>query len=161
MSISSNLCGWIFCQIKDGSFLVSSISVFNFRKFSREQGDQGQPFQEASAYARRAAHAQPVYIELAKAMKLTPYNIALSDRMNPPVIHRILYRNDRIFVEASDNVMVAKLEIMIWDEQGEIVEQGEVVRVQGDWWEYLPECTARKISAAAWDLAGNVTRVEL
>ncbi len=161
VSISSNLCGWIFRQIKDGSLLVSRISVFSFRKFSPGPKDQGQRFQEASAYARRAAHMHPVYTELAKAMKLSPYNIALSDRMNPPVIHRILYRNDRIFVEASDNVMVAKVEIMILDEQGEILEQGEAVRVQGDWWEYLPECTGKNITAAAWDLAGNVTKVEL
>jgi hypothetical protein len=140
---------------------VSWVSVFSFRKFSRGQRGQGQRFQEASAYARHAAHAHPVYTELAKAMKLTPYNIALSDRMNPPVIHRILYRNDRIFVEASDNVMVAKVEIMILDEQGEIVEQGEAVRVQGDWWEYLPDRAGKKITAAAWDLAANVTKAEL
>jgi hypothetical protein len=159
VSISSNLCGWIFRQIKDGSLIVSWVSVFSFRKFSRGQREQGQRFQEASAYARQAAH--PVYTELAKAMKLTPYNIALSDRMNPPVIHRILYRNDRIFVEASDNVIVAKVEIMILDEQGDIVEQGEAVRVHGDWWEYLPESSGKKIAAAAWDLAANVTKAEL
>ena len=81
--------------------------------------------------------------------------------MNPPAIYFILYRNDRVFVEASDHGMVARMEIMVLDEQGEMLEQGEAVRVHGDWWEYLPECAGKKISAAAWDLAGNVTRVEL
>ena len=137
---------------------MSRVSIFSFRKFSPGQSVQSQRFQEASAYARQAAHAHPVYTELAKAMKLTPYNIALSDRMNPPVIHRVLYRNDRIFVEASDNVMVAKVEIIILDERGEIIEQGEALRVQGDWWEYLPKCTGKNITAAAWDLAANVTK---
>src|SRR5512141_208572 len=145
-------------QIKDGSLLMSWVSIFSFLKFIPPQGDQGQRAQAASAYARQAAHAHPVYTELAKARKLTAYNIALSDRMHPPVIHRILYRNDRVFVEASDNVMVAKVEIMILDEMGEIVEQGEAGRVHGDWWEYLPGCTGKTITAAAWDLAANVTK---
>ena len=135
---------------------MSRVSVFRFRKFSTGPGGHGQRFEEASANARH-----PVYEELAKALKLTPYNIALSDRMHPPVIHRILYRNDRIFVEASDNVMVAKVEIMILDEQGAIVEQGEAGRVHGDWWEYLPESSGKTITAAGWDLAGNVTKAEL
>ena len=99
--------------------------------------------------------------ELAKARKLTAYNIALSDRMMPPVIHRILVREGTILIQASDNVMVAKVEVQVLGEHGEVLERGEAVRLKGDWWEYILCYAGVTIIAAAWDLAGNVTKAEL
>src|SRR5512133_1928128 len=73
-------------------------------------------FNKASADGHVAANLHPIYAELAKAMNQTAYNIALSDWMYPPVIHRILVRDNKILIQASDNVMVAKVEVMILDE---------------------------------------------
>ncbi len=103
----------------------------------------------------------PVYEELARATNKSAYNIALSDRMMPPVIHRILLRGNNILIQASDNVMVARVEVTILDEQGGILEEGEAVRLKADWWEYIPSYAGAKIIAAAWDLAGNVTKAEM
>jgi hypothetical protein len=103
----------------------------------------------------------PVYEELARATHRSAYNIALSDRMQAPVIHRILLRGDSILVQASDNVMVARVEVQVLGEQGEMLERGEGVRLKGDWWEYIPCYAGAKIAAAAWDLAGNVTKAEM
>ena len=124
----------------------------------RSASQTQQRLREAAAYARRAAKVQPVYAELAEGTMRSAYDIALSDWFNPPVIHRILVRGRKILVEASDNVMVAKVEVAIFDEQGEIVEQGQGVRGQGDWWEYATGCSGKSIVVAAYDLAGNVTK---
>jgi hypothetical protein len=137
--------------------------ALHFRSHTAGEGQskQGRHVRKASVYENEVGHLHPVYAELAKALNLTPYNVALSDRMNPPVIHRILVRDNKILVQASDNVMVARLEVTILDEAGEILEQGEAIRLQGDWWEYVPECAGKTITAAAWDLAGNVAKAEL
>jgi len=75
---------------------------------------------------------QPFYIEPAKVRRLTAYNMALSDRMKPPVIHQIqllLLRTDgRILVRVlpDDRVMVTKVEVMVLDPEraGGIAEGG-------------------------------------
>ena len=73
-------------------------------------------FREETACAM-AAQGQICYVELARAKGLTAYNMALSDRMKPPVIHQMqLLRTDgRILVRASDNVMVTKVEVVLLD----------------------------------------------
>ena len=113
-----------------------------------------------SADGNESNGIHPVYQELAKATNKSAYSIALSDRMMPPVIHRILLRGNSILVQASDNVMVAKVEVRVLGEQGEVLEQGDAVRLKGDWWEYMPSYAGVKITATAWDLAGNVTKAE-
>jgi len=67
-------------------------------------------------------------------------------------------RDGRILVEASDTVMVAKVVITILDEKGMMLENGEAIRAEGDWWEYAPSAKGKTITAEAWDLAGNVTK---
>ena len=56
--------------------------------------------------------------------------------MKPPVIHQIqLLRTDRrILVQAIDNVMVTKVEVMVLDPEraGVVVEQGAGIRGEGD-----------------------------
>jgi len=157
-ALSGSIGGLVFRQMPDGSVLVSKAPDFSSRKFSKGQKDHQQRFREASAYARNAAKTQPVYAELAKATMRTAYNIALSDWFNPPVVHQVQQRDGRIFVEASDNVMVAKVVITMLDEEGNIVEMGEGIRGEGDWWEYIPKTTGETVIVEAWDLARNVTR---
>ena len=150
--------GLVFRHMPDGSVLVSKAPDFSSRKFSKRQKDHQQRFQDASAYARNAAKTQPVYAELAKATMRTAYNIALSDWFNPPVVHQVQQRDGRIFVEASDNVLVTKVVFTLLDEEGNAVEKGEGIRGEGDWWEYIPKTTGETVIVEAWDLARNVTR---
>ncbi len=48
---------------------------------------------------------------------------------------------------------------MILDEKGKVVEKGEGLRGEGDWWEYMPT-TEGKVVVEARDLAGNVVKAE-
>ena len=50
--------------------------------------------------------------------------------------------------------------VLILDEQGKVVEKGEGIRGEGDWWEYVP-IAAGKVAVEARDLAGNVVKTEI
>ena len=43
--------------------------------------------------------------------------------------------------------MITKVEVVVLAEQGRIVEHGEVIRSEGDWWEYLPKLAGKTITA--------------
>jgi hypothetical protein len=118
-------------------------------------------FQEASAYASRY-QSRPVYAELAEnAPMKTAYNFALSDWFHAPEIHRIERREGRILVEATDNVMVTKVRVAVMDADGNVLEKGEAVRSEGDWWEFCSTAEGKSILAEAWDLPKHVTRLVL
>lgn len=157
-AFSGSIGGLVFRQMPDGSVLVSKAPDFSRRKFSKGQKEHQQRFREASAYASYAAKTHPIYTELAIETMKTAYNLALSDWFNPPVVHQVQQRDSRIPVEASDNVMVAKVVVKILDEEGNAVEKGEAIRGDGHWWEYLPHTSGKAIAVEAWDLAGNVTK---
>jgi hypothetical protein len=62
-----------------------------------------------------------------------------------------------IRVQARDNVMVTKVEVMIINEDGELLEAGEADQVDSIWWEFSSG-TEGTVEALAWDLAGNKTK---
>jgi hypothetical protein len=155
--ISGGIGNLVFRQMPDGSTYVSGKPDFSRRKFSKGQKEHQSRFQEAAAYARDAAKSQPIYAELAKGTIMSAYNFALSDWFNPPVIHAIERRDGRIRVEASDNVLVVRVQVTVMDEKGKIMEKGNAVKADGDWWEYVTNANG-KVLAEAWDLAGNGVR---
>jgi ABC-type cobalamin/Fe3+-siderophores transport system ATPase subunit len=55
------------------------------------------------------------------------------------------------------NVLVTKVRVMILDEQGKALEQGEATPVMDAVWEYIP-ANEGKVLVEAGHLAGNVTR---
>ena len=159
--------GLIFRQLPDGSTIVTTAPPKKTRKEKKKaklkrsprQRAHNERFEEASAYARRA-QTKPIYAELAAAALMkTAYNFALSDWWHAPEIHRIERREGRILVEASDNVMVTKLSVTIFDEAGEILEMGDAVRGEGDWWVFACHTEGKTVKAEAWDLPGHVTRL--
>lgn len=151
--------GLVFRQMPDGSVVVSLRPDFSRRKFSKAQKDHQTRFQEASTYARFAARAQPIYAELAKGTLKTAYNIALSDWFNPPVIHQIEWSAGQIRVEARDDVLVTKVQVTMLDEAGQVLEKGDAIRCDGDWWEFPSKARGTMIIAEAWDLPGHVGRL--
>ena len=90
-------------------------------KLSRDQKEHHKRFKEAAAYARSAARSQPIYAGLAEGTMKNAYNVALGDWFNPPVIHRLERLGKAIRIQASDEVMVASVQVMILDEQGKVV----------------------------------------
>ncbi len=156
----------IFRQLPDGTTVVSQArpkETGRRKKRAKEkrspgQKDHNERFGEATAYAR-GAQGHPVYVELAAAdLMRTAYNFAVKDWFKPPVIHRLERQNGRILVEATDNIMVARVQITILDQDGKILEQGEAVRSAGNCWEFTPQMEGASIRAEAWDLAKNKTR---
>lgn len=166
--ISGGIGHMVFRQMPDGSTYISGKQDFSKRKFSQGQKNHQSRFRQAVTYARQAAKSQPIYAQLAAGTVLSPYNIALSDWFNPPVIHKIEREEGRIRIWASDNVMVTKVQVMVLDEEGKVREKGEAIRekgirkegIGGDWWEYTPTA-AGKVVVEARDLAGNSVRTEI
>ncbi len=150
---------FVLRQMKDGRTIVSAKPDFSHRKFSWEQLSHQQRFREAVAYARQAAKTNPIYQELAKGTTKTAYNIALSDWFNPPVIQRIRQQAGHILIEATDNVLVAKVIVKIMDADGKIQEKGDAVLVKTPLWEYATTQIG-KVVVEAYDLAGNRTSQE-
>lgn len=149
----------VYRRMPNGETWVSRNYDFSNRKFSKAQKSHQSRFQQAASYARDAAKKYPIYAELAKGTVKSPYNWALSDWFRPPVVQRIEQKGGQIRVWATDNVMVTKVRVMILDTRGKMVEKGEGIKGQGDWWDYVSR-TKGKIVAEAWDLAGNVGRGE-
>ena len=146
---------------RDGHLTISPPRDTRGRVFSKEQLQNQDRFRLAAQYAREAARNEPIYAERVRGTGRTAYSLALSDWWHAPVIHQVLCTDGHILIQASDNVMVTTVEVTVLDEWGEIMERGEAIRAEGDWWEYVPQLAEKTIIAAAWDLAGNVTKADL
>ena len=68
-------------------------------------------------------------------------------------------KKGRIRIEATDNIMVAKVFVTIFDEEGKILEMGDAIRQKGNWWKFATHIQGKKIRVQAWDLADNHTKM--
>jgi len=158
--ISGSIGSLVFRQMPDGSTYISGKHDFSKRKFSNKQKTHQERFRAAVTYARDAARSNPVYAQLAAGTIFSPYNFALQDWFHAPVIHCVERQSTVIRVQASDDVRVAGVVIVVLDENGEVREKGEGVRGEGDWWEYVISREG-KVVVEVKDLAGNVARGEI
>jgi hypothetical protein len=156
----------IFKQLPDGTTLMTQAPAKKTRrqkkraklKRSAAQNEHNNRFRKAITYAK-ASQTHTVYTELAAVTPMkTAYNFALKDWFYGPEIHQIQRRKGRIRVQASDNVMVTRVQVTLLDESGSVLEKGKAVRGKRNWWEYVPQTESKTILAEAWDLPGNVTR---
>jgi hypothetical protein len=157
----------IFRQLPDGTTVVSTAPPKETgrrkkrakEKRSPRQKAHNERFEEAAAYGRRA-QVHPVYVELAAAAPMnTAYNFAVKDWFHPPEIHRVEQRKGGILVEATDNILVAKVQVTVLDEEGKVLEKGEAVRRKRDWWEFPSTTKGKTILVEAWDLPKHVTKL--
>ena len=156
--------GLVFRQMPDGSVVVSAAPHYGGRKrkSSKRQKEHQLRFKEAASYARRAANVHPIYAELARGTVKSAYNFALSDWFSSPIIYQVQRMEGRVLVQASDNILVTRVQVKLLDEEGRVLETGEGIRQAGDWWEYVPtEKAGQTITAEAWDLAGNAATLTL
>jgi hypothetical protein len=152
---------WVFRQMPDGTIIISGAPRYHRRKASQKQKAHRERFTEAAKTASWLAEQHPIYAELAKGTWKSPFNFALSDLVHPPVIHRIERKKGRIRVEATDNIMVAKVRVTILNGEGKVMERGEGIRGKGNWWGFTPQTEGKSVLAEAWDLAENVTKFVL
>ncbi len=161
-ALHGEIDGLVFREMPDGSIVVSKVPKRKKRKATPAQKAYRRgTFPERVQWAKMAQHEYPIYAELAADLPMiTAYNLALKDISHPPVIYRIQREDGRILVNAWDEIMVAGVRVMVHDEQGKLLEAGDALQFQKDWWEYTPQA-AGKVSAFAWDLPGNKARTEL
>ena len=56
---------------------------------------------------------------------------------------------------------MTKVKVTILDDEGGVLEAGEAVREEGDWWEFVSRADGKTVVAEARDLPGNVTKLVL
>ena len=124
---------------------------------------------EAITYANFAS-TQDVYLQKELETGLTAHYLAVSDWFGAPKILEI--NMDRwtgqpgqtIRVKARDNVMVARVAVIIRDAEGRVLETGEATQSKAGslWWVYTTQATISldpfpTVQAVAQDLPGNNT----
>ena len=149
-------------RLRDGRTILCVKPDFSNRKFSDGQLSHQQRFQEAAAYARKAAKDEPLYAELAAGTMKSAYNVALSDWFHPPVIRTVERTGNTIRIQASDDVRVTRVWVMVLNGE-QTLEQGEAVPVPvgGDWWEVAVQAGGDRLIVKAQDLPGNVTETKM
>jgi hypothetical protein len=75
------------------------------------------------------------------------------------VIQRVERQEGRIVVKATDNILVARVKVTVLDQDGKVLEAGEAVKGEGDWWEFASHTEGKTIRAQAWDLAEHATEM--
>jgi hypothetical protein len=151
----------VFRHMKDGRTIIATRPDYTGHVWTPDQSAHHSRFRQAAAYARSASKTTPLYAELAKGTAKNAYNIALSDWFRAPVIHEVTRLGDRVRVEASDNVLVARVVITVTDDHGQRIEQGEAARMDDTGWEYITSAPeGATILVEAFDLPGNVARQE-
>lgn len=155
----------VFRTLRDGRTIVCAKPDFSHRKLSKNQKEHHKRFKAAAAYARDAAHRQHIYAELAAGTMKNAYNVALGDWFHPPQIQQVKRRGATIQIQASDDVCVAGVQVMVLDKAGKTAEMGEAVQtetssISSGWWEYVTTAKGQVIVEAR-DLAGNRVKAEL
>jgi hypothetical protein len=157
----------IFRQLPDGTTVVSQAPPRETGRRKKRAKEKRSPRQkahnesvsDAAAYWRGKGKEYPIYAELAAATVMrTAYNFALSDWFHPPEIHHVERRGGSILVEATDNVMVAGVQVTVLDEEGRVLEKGDGIRGEGNLWEFASQVEGKTIVAEAWDLPGHKTK---
>ena len=160
----------VFRELPDGTTVMSSGQPKMNRRQKRRanerrsarQKEHNSRFQEAVFYARPAAKTEPLYAELAAVTPTwTAYNHAMHDWFHAPQIGCLAQEDGYILVEASDDVLVTRMKVTILDNEGCVLETGEAVRGEGDWWEFVSPAVGKTVIAEARDLPGNVTKLVL
>ena len=167
---NGKLKGLIFRTLPDGTTVVSSAPAKNtgrqkkraMLKRSAAQNAHTEHFRDGVFYAKQAARLLPVYQERADATPTwTAYNHAMYDWFHPPQIGCVAQEDGYILVEATDDVLVTRVNVTILDGEGCKLESGEAVRKEGDWWEFVSPVVGKTVIAEARDLPGNVTKLTL
>ena len=156
----------IFRKDKAGRTIVAAKPAFDpNRGLTNSQMAHQEAFRQAIAYAKTAKD-QVVYINKADGKAMSAFNVAVADWFNKPEVLEIDASGwngqvgQTIRVKAKDDVQVAKVTVVISDENGTVIEQGDAVQAEGLWWDYTTKTPismnpAPSVVATAKDLPGN------
>ena len=123
-------------------------------------------FQDALGYAEEAQR-EPIYIETASKLGMSPLELAARDFFTPPEIASIDLtkyngrKGDLIEIKAFDTVKVCSVGILIVDEQCKLIELGQAVHTKGNVWVYkavkYSQSPSVMVIADAQDLPGHLS----
>ena len=150
----------VFRHLKDGRTIVCAVPDFSERVLSRDQKAHHAKFKDGTAYAKAASKTQPIYAQLAAGTMKTAYNVALADFFHPPVIHSLERTDASLRIHASDDVMVERVFVNVFDEKGKPLEKGNATQEGEDLWIY-PLQYGGRVVVEVRDLAGNVVKEEM
>ena len=155
-------------KTRPGKTIIANKPMFDDnREYTETQKTHEAAIREATTYAN-FAKTQKVYINKAKGTGTTAYYIAIADWFSGPKVREI--NVDRwtgeigqtIRVKARDNVMVARVSVVIRDAEDNVLEMGEAVQSEAGsaWWNYttksrVPMTPFPSVEAIAQDLPGN------
>lgn len=150
--------------------VVSAYPDMSKVKLSVKQKKENKRFKEAMAYAKsQMSDPDSKAAYKAKTIGLQkPHNLAIADFYHPPEIGHVDVsiaksgQADRIFIEATDDFMVVKVDVEITGAEGYRNESGEAMPVNEGKWLYVvqgvyPSVEGLKITVKAWDKPGNCT----
>lgn len=121
-------------------------------------------------YAVKTPELKAIYAALVKQGQ-TAYNVAVSDARTPPKIKSLITQGytgnagSCVLIQATDNVKVKNVQVAIFDDALQLIEEGEAVD-NGDNinWIYTASATVANITGftievKAYDIAENVTQI--
>ena len=156
----------VFRSDKAGRTIVAAKPAFGSeREFNPVQLAHQEAFRKAIAYAKTAKD-ETVYVKKAQGTAMSPFNAAVADWFNTPEVVEIDASGwngqigQPIRIKAQDDIHVAKVSVVISDENSTIIEQGDAVQADGLWWTYTTKTPVSMnpkpyVVATAHDLPGN------
>lgn len=151
----------------EGSLLARKPLLDDYRKANETRKAHEAAIRESTTYAN-FAQTQDLYVKKAKRMGVTPYYIALADWFEAPKVLEINVDSwtgeigQTIRVKARDNVIVARVTVVIRDSEENLLEMGEAVQSEpgSSWWSYTTKSLVTMtpfpiVEATAQDLPGN------
>ena len=143
---------------------------------SPKQIQQQEKFARAAAYARNALLDPTLKAdytaEAKKRQNVSPYNMAMTDYLRPPVITKVDTSNytgdasgEKIIIEAGDAFKITTMKVKITTANSSPLEEGNATLVNGKW-QYTTTTanatlTGTKITLTATDRPSNTTKKEI
>ena len=141
-----------------------------------KQKEQQKKFARAATYAKNAlldpTLKEAYTTEAKKRQDVSPYNMAMTDYLRPPVITKVDTSNytgdtsdQKIIIEAGDAFKITSMKVKITAANSSTLEEGTATQVKGKW-EYTTTATnttltGTKITLTATDRPGNTTTKEI
>ena len=171
---SGKLGNRIVFRQRGGKTIVAVKPTPTDREPSEAQKNQHRKFREGSRYAKQAIQdptMRTAYEQRAKDGQ-TAYNVAMADYLNLPDITELDLagytggRGQQVVIQATDDHLVADVQVAIYSQAGTLVEQGAAeLADNGTDWVYTTQKanqqpSGSKLVVRASDLPGNTAEKE-
>jgi hypothetical protein len=156
------------CITRSGKIIMTEKPTFDDQRAVIDLKKSHQDVLRQAAIYAQFAEKEAVYINKAMETGTTAYNLAIVDCLGAPKVLEINVDNwtgkigQIIRVKARDNVMVARVTVVIRAAKGSLLEAGEAVQSEEGsvWWNYTSQALAMMtpfpiVEATAQDLPGN------